>query len=120
MSNETHPPDDPRVIAFLQQFPNAKLDGFDPDTEKRLRAKACGVPAEEKKLEPPKDGCINAETLAVIVAVGDSVHQVVLSREQRQMVLGLIAEMHEGQPRLHADPVENLNVEAFAPKIHVK
>lgn len=118
MSNEiSQRPDDPRVIAFLQQFPNAKLDGFDPESERRLRAKA-GVISEPKK-EPVKSGTtgtISSDRLAVLVAIGDNVHEIALDDEQRAALLAFIVKLHNGTPHLHAQAIENLSVEIFASK----
>jgi hypothetical protein len=119
-------PLDPRVVSFLKQFPSAKLQGFDAETEKRARDAARGPyhintePTEPEAAPARKEGTVSADQLAVIVAVGDSVHQFVLSAEQRQLVLGLIVKMHDGQPHLHAEPIENLNVEAFKPSVQIK
>lgn len=125
MSNENDPmvPADWRARAFLESNPGAKLDGFEMVRASSLQDPRVIRPKDDEPTSlppppaPPKEGYVTADKLAVVVAIEDSVYQFALSKLQRETVLALIAKMHNGQPHLFAQPIENLNVEAFAPKV---
>lgn len=115
MSNETNDPfvpADPRARAFLKQYPNAKLDGFDMVPASSLVDPRIIQPKLDPEPEKSKrtEGTVTADKLAVIIAVDDEVYQFALSQEQREFLLGVISKLHGGTPHLFSEPIQNMNI----------